>query len=73
MTHLQQGDRRKHRASACRRGRHDYGEKQYVGAGITRQVCATCGDVTIDLTAAHEREPTGAKSSPPGTRPDQLD
>lgn len=54
MTHLREPDRRKHRASDCRKGRHAYGESQYIGAGITRQVCDTCGDVTIDLTAAHQ-------------------
>lgn len=50
MTHLRQEDRRKHRLSACRKGRHDYGEFEYVGAGIKRQVCGTCGAVSIDLT-----------------------
>jgi hypothetical protein len=54
MTHLREQDRRKHRPSDCRKGRHAYGETQYIGAGITRRVCETCGDVTIDLTAAHE-------------------
>lgn len=27
---------------------------QNIGAGITRQVCETCGEVSIDLTGAHE-------------------
>lgn len=44
----------KHRKSACRKGRHLFGETQNIGAGITRQVCETCGAVTIDLTRAHE-------------------
>ena len=44
----------RHRRSACRRGSHDYGEAQAVGAGITRQVCQTCGVVTIDLSQADE-------------------
>lgn len=40
--------------SACRKGRHNYGEEQNVGAGILRRVCTTCGSVSIDLTKAHE-------------------
>ena len=46
----------KHRLSACRKGRHRYGTAQFIGAGITRQVCETCGGVKIDLTAAEEGE-----------------
>lgn len=55
MTHLNEKDRtRRHRISACKRGRHDFGEAQNVGAGITRQVCRTCGEVSIDLTGTGE-------------------
>jgi hypothetical protein len=55
VSHLRPQDRspKKSRA-ACKRGRHYYGESQNIGAGITRQVCETCGEVTIDLTGAHE-------------------
>lgn len=55
MSHLRPEDRspKKSRA-ACRKGRHFYGESQNVGAGIARQVCETCGEVTIDLTGADE-------------------
>ncbi|HEX6301002.1 MAG TPA: hypothetical protein VF148_11100 [Acidimicrobiia bacterium] len=57
MSHLRPDDRsRKHRRSACRKGRHLFGKAQNIGAGITRQVCETCGEVTIDLTGA--RVPT---------------
>ena len=38
----------------CRRGIHNYGESQRIGAGIVRQVCTTCWDVTIDLTGADD-------------------
>lgn len=44
----------RHRRSACRRGRHDYGKPQHIGAGITRQVCDVCASVTIDLTSTYE-------------------
>jgi len=60
MTHLRDEDRPKHRLSACKKGRHAYGDAQYIGAGIIRRVCDTCGDVTIDLTAAHEPAASGA-------------
>jgi hypothetical protein len=50
MSHLRPAV--KHKISACKRGRHNYGMAQNIGAGITRQVCPTCGTVTIDLTAA---------------------
>ena len=43
-----------HRRSACRKDRHSYGERRDIGAGIARQVCRSCGAVTIDLTGAHE-------------------
>lgn len=55
MTHLRPEDRRPwHRRSACRKGRHEYGEPQHIGAGIERQVCQICSAVTIDLTGAYE-------------------
>lgn len=51
MSHLTPEDRKsRHSRSACKKGRHLYGEAQNVGGGIRRQVCDTCGDVTIDLT-----------------------
>jgi len=40
--------------SACRKGRHDYGRAQHIGAGITRRICDSCGEVSIDLTGADE-------------------
>ena len=40
----------KHRVADCRRGSHEYGEGQHIGAGIMRRVCQTCAYVTIDLT-----------------------
>lgn len=42
------------RRSDCRKGRHEYGEPQNIGAGILRRVCALCAMVTIDLTSADE-------------------
>lgn len=55
MSHIRPGDKsRKHRRSDCKKGRHDYGEPQSVGAGIVRQVCKACAAVTIDLTQADE-------------------
>lgn len=57
MSHLRPEDRApRHRRSACKKGRHDYGDPQHVGGGITRQVCRACGDVSIDLTTAYEGE-----------------
>jgi len=38
---------------------------QTIGGGITRQVCETCGDVTIDLTAVDQM----AELHPQGRRP----
>ncbi len=55
MTHVRGEDRPlKHRMSACRKGRHDFGDPQNVGAGIIRRVCGTCAAVSIDLTQADE-------------------
>jgi hypothetical protein len=55
VTHLRPEDQRpRHRRSACRKGRHQYGEPQHIGAGIERQVCEVCSAVTIDLTGAYE-------------------
>lgn len=55
VSHLRPEDRRpRRRRSACRKGRHDYGEPQNIGAGIVRQVCGVCSAVTIDLTGAYE-------------------
>ncbi len=53
MSHLRPDDRpQRHRKSECRKGRHAFGEAQNVGGGITRQVCAVCSVITIDLTGA---------------------
>jgi hypothetical protein len=55
VSHLRPEDQDgKHRLSACRKGRHHFGVAQNIGAGIARQVCETCHEVTIDLTSAHE-------------------
>lgn len=54
MSHIRPEEKQKHRRSDCRKGRHLYGEAQNVGAGIRRQVCIECGDVTIDLSHADE-------------------
>lgn len=51
MTHIREKPR-KHRMSDCRKGSHDFGEPQSIGAGMARQVCSTCSAVTIDLTNA---------------------
>ena len=44
----------KHRPSECKKGQHDYGVSQHIGAGIERRVCTTCSAVSIDLTAADD-------------------
>ncbi len=55
MSHVHPDIRtQKHRRSDCRKGHHEYGEPQHIGAGILRRVCGTCSDVTIDLTGAGE-------------------
>ena len=36
-----------HRKSSCRRGLHQFGSPGHVGGGILRQVCLSCGSVTI--------------------------
>lgn len=55
MSHLRAGEsQRRHKLSSCKKGRHHYGEPQYIGAGIVRQVCLTCATVTIDLTGAEQ-------------------
>jgi hypothetical protein len=51
MSHLRPEARPRHKLSSCKKGHHNYGETQAIGGGITRQVCETCADVTIDLTA----------------------
>lgn len=54
VSHLRPEDMSpRHRRSACRKGRHVYGEAQHIGAGIVRQVCEECAAVTIDLTGAY--------------------
>lgn len=44
----------KHRLSSCKKGQHNYGIAQYIGAGIERRVCTTCSTVTFDLTAVDD-------------------
>jgi hypothetical protein len=44
----------KRRKSDCKKGLHDYGATQNIGAGIARRVCARCSAVTIDLTSTYE-------------------
>ncbi|HJS71421.1 MAG TPA: hypothetical protein VJ858_01725 [Acidimicrobiia bacterium] len=70
MSHLRPEDRSlKSIRASCRKGRHFYGESQNIGAGITRQVCQTCGEVTIDLTGAYElTEPIIRSTGKIGTR-----
>jgi hypothetical protein len=55
VTHLKPDAKRpRRRKSDCRKGMHDYGAMQDIGAGIARRVCATCNAVTIDLTGSYE-------------------
>ncbi len=55
MSHIQpEGKTQRHRRADCRKGRHDFGENQSIGAGIARRVCDACGSVTIDLTPGEE-------------------
>src|SRR5690606_22580736 len=44
----------RHRKAPCRKGQHNYGSNQNIGARIARRVCATCSAVTIDLTGSYE-------------------
>lgn len=60
VSHLRPDEKSKGTQAACKKGRHTYGESQSVGGGIQRRVCATCGEVTIDLTAA---EPLSAPAN----------
>lgn len=71
MSHLRPEDRSiKHRRSECRKGQHLFGLAQNIGAGITRQVCETCGEVSIDLTGVHEPStPVIQRTGEIGTRP----
>ena len=55
-----------HRKSSCRRGRHSYGPASQVGGGIRRQVCVTCGSVTIDVTAAGTEHDSVQLAASPG-------
>lgn len=55
MSHIRPDQGRgKHRKTECRKGRHEFGETQNIGAGIARRVCLTCSAVTIDLTSVYE-------------------
>jgi hypothetical protein len=70
MSHLRPEDiPTAHKRSSCKKGRHRYGEAQAVGGGIVRQVCLTCGAVTIDLTGATSASETGASDSEQPTAP----
>lgn len=44
----------KWRKSNCKKGFHDFGATQNIGAGISRRVCGRCAAVTIDLTNTYE-------------------
>lgn len=70
MTHVRgRGKRSKHRASDCKKGRHDFDEPQNIGAGIVRQVCKTCAAVRIDLTRADQlTAPYASVQKSPGRR-----
>lgn len=52
LGHIDESPRR--RRADCRKGSHDYGEPQNVGAGILRRVCQLCAMVSIDLTNTDE-------------------
>jgi hypothetical protein len=55
VSHLHpEPESQKHRRADCRKGRHDYGGPQSIGAGLLRSVCSLCAAVTIDLTDADE-------------------
>ncbi len=54
VSHIRPDERRQHSNSDCRKGRHEFGESQNIGAGILRRVCEFCHWVTIDLTNADE-------------------
>lgn len=55
MSHLHpEPKKQKQRRSDCRKGSHEYGQPQNIGAGIVRRVCSLCSAVTIDLTNADE-------------------
>lgn len=57
MSHLRPEDKTPRlKRLSCRKGRHDFGEAQHIGGGITRRVCQACSAVSIDLTGAHEVE-----------------
>jgi hypothetical protein len=64
MSHLRPEARPRHKLSSCKKGHHNYGELQLIGGGITRQVCGTCADVSIDLTAVDQ-----LAEAPQGRRP----
>ena len=70
VRHLRPEDRStKQTRAGCRKGRHLFGAPQSIGGGIARQVCQTCGDVTIDLTgAALLSEPIVRANGKIGTR-----
>lgn len=53
MTHIRPEPKApKHRIADCRKGSHEYGDGQHIGAGIMRRMCQTCAYVTIDLTGS---------------------
>jgi hypothetical protein len=48
-----------HKKSLCKKGQHRYGEGQSIGGGILRQICVTCGAVSIDLTGVEPASEVG--------------
>lgn len=58
MSHVRPEEKTdRHRRLSCRRGRHDYGANQNIGAGIIRRVCEACGAVNIDLSETELSRP----------------
>ncbi|HEX2152645.1 MAG TPA: hypothetical protein VHL52_01540 [Acidimicrobiia bacterium] len=49
--HLERRSRRK-AAADCRKGKHRFGAPTLIGGGMSRQTCAVCGAVTIDISEA---------------------
>jgi len=64
MSHLRPELKPRHKLSSCKKGHHDYGEAQMIGGGITRQVCQTCSDISIDLTAVDQMAEAHAPGRP---------
>jgi hypothetical protein len=64
MSHLRPESKQRHKLSSCKKGDHDFGEAQMIGGGITRQVCRTCSDIRIDLTAVDQMAEAHAAGRP---------